>query len=126
LASIRARDILNTPPPARRRDRWITAAAWATILAVVACVAGLAAESGPVNAPAGAATQWELMGRAAVGIHRFLGANDRSSRELVDNLDKGSVELRQRAVVVADEIEGAAAAHARLEAFDVEAKAAEG
>jgi membrane protease YdiL (CAAX protease family) len=109
-----------------RRDRWITAAAWAAILAACAYFATEAAENGPENAAAGAHAQWEMIGRAAVGMHHALGTPASSSRAVVDTLDKGAVELRQRAAIVAGEIEGPQSAQERLAAIDVSARAAGG
>jgi membrane protease YdiL (CAAX protease family) len=113
-------------PETARRDRWISAASWTAILAACAYFAGQAAENGPTNAAAASYAQWELLGRATVGMHGALPSGVSSSGRVVDELDAGAIELRQRAVVVAGEISGPADAHARLHAFDKAARAAGG
>jgi membrane protease YdiL (CAAX protease family) len=113
-------------PTSSRRDRWITAAAWAAILGACAFVAAEAAESASGNAAAVSYAEWELMGRATVGMRGALPSLKSSGGEAIDALDKGPVELRQRAAVVAGEIDGPGAAHARLAAFDAQARAAGG
>jgi len=112
-------------PTSSRRDRWITAAAWAALLGLCAFVAGRAAESGPSNAEAASFAQWEMMGRATVGMHDAFPSL-KSDDAVLESLDAGAVALRQRAAVVAGEISGPDAARARLSAFDAQARAAGG
>jgi len=111
------------PPPKRRP--WITAAAWLVILVACAFFAFSAAEAGPTNAAAAAETTSEMEARATVGMRRLLPSGP-ADGQFLDAIDVGSAEHRQRAAVVAGELDGAAAAHKRLAAFDDKARAAGG
>ena len=115
---------METPRTAARRDRIVTAIAWCVLLALTAFVASRQAHR--EGRDEAAATVADLQGRLALGTRALLPVGPGQTESEIDALDRGAPGLRQRAVVLAGETAGVAAAHARLARFETEAQAAGG
>ncbi len=116
---------MGTTPQQPRVRTSLTAAAWIVIVAVCAFVAWRAADESGSNAAGGAEFEHRLMERLRVGL---AGSSPGKTLKMGgrEDLDGGSIVDRQRSVVVVAEVDGPAAAHAKLARLDAPARAAGG